>query len=319
MRRRDVLLRAATLGTAAASVRALASVSDSAAPVHQTASKPSPFKISLNTATLRAHKLPLVELIDLAARAGYQGIEPWADELDRHLEAGGTLPDLRKRIQDQGLRVTGAVTFFEWMVDDQERRSKGLEEAGRRMRQVVAIGGTYLAAPPVGNVGAVDLLKAAERYRRLLELGDQVGAVPALEIWGGAANLFRLGQAVAMALEAQHPNACVLPDVFHLYRGGSGFASIRQLNAGMLAGFHFNDYPAAPPREDLKDKDRLFPGDGVAPLSRLIRDLRAIGYHGCLSVELFHPAHAQRNPLGVAREGLEKTAAVISHGLQSPP
>ena len=63
------------------------------------------FPISLNTSTLRGHKLPITEVIDIAAEAGYAGIEPWPDELDRYTEAGHSLRDLRQRLDDRGLAV----------------------------------------------------------------------------------------------------------------------------------------------------------------------------------------------------------------------
>src|SRR5437870_2930516 len=48
-----------------------------------------PFGYCLNTSTLQGQKLDLVELVDLAAQAGYQAIEPWVSELDRHVKNGG--------------------------------------------------------------------------------------------------------------------------------------------------------------------------------------------------------------------------------------
>ena len=108
------------------------------------------FAISLNTSTLRGHKLPLTEVIDIAAKAGYAGIEPWPDELDRHVEAGGTLKDIDRRLKDLGLKVTGAIAFFRWMVDDDSQRARGFEEARRHMEKLSQIGASHVAAPPAG-------------------------------------------------------------------------------------------------------------------------------------------------------------------------
>ena len=55
----------------------------------------------------------------------------------------------------------------------------------------------------------------------------------------------------------------------------------------------------------------MFPGDGVAPLTQLFRDLRAIGYRGMLSLELFNREYWKRPALEVAKEGLEKTRAAV--------
>ena len=55
----------------------------------------------------------------------------------------------------------------------------------RDMDLVARIGGLRIAAPPVGAYEPpMDLAKIAERYRRLLELGRQMGVVPQLELWG---------------------------------------------------------------------------------------------------------------------------------------
>ena len=59
-----------------------------------------PFTYCLNTSTIRGQELPLADEIDIAAKAGYGGIEPWIKELDRHVETGGKLSDLRKRAED---------------------------------------------------------------------------------------------------------------------------------------------------------------------------------------------------------------------------
>ena len=40
-----------------------------------------------------------------------------------------------------------------------------------------------------------DMLPIAERYRSLLELGDGIGVVPQVEVWGASKTLSRLGEA----------------------------------------------------------------------------------------------------------------------------
>src|SRR5262249_60845840 len=113
-------------------------------------------------------------------------MEPWIDELERYASAGGSLEDLGKRFRDAGISVESAIGFFDWVVDDQERRRKGLESARRAMDLLRRLGGKRLAAPPVGATDQrmPDMLPIAERYRTLLEIGDQLGVVPQVEVWG---------------------------------------------------------------------------------------------------------------------------------------
>ena len=56
----------------------------------------------------------------------------------------------------------------------------------------------------------------------------------------------------------------------------------------MLPVVHMNDYPARPPRSEISDADRVFPGDGVAPLGLMLRTLHENGFNGFLSLEVFN-------------------------------
>jgi sugar phosphate isomerase/epimerase len=271
------------------------------------------FHFSLNTSTIRGQKLSLLEEVDVAAQAGYHAIEPWVKELETYVQQGGSLPDLRKHIADSGLTVESSIGFAEWIVDDEDRRTKGLEQARRDMDLVQQIGGKRIAAPAAGatDVANIDYLKVVDRYRALLTLGDHFGILPQVEVWGFSKTLTRLGQAVMVAIESDHPRACVLPDVYHLYKGGSNFNGLALLSPTAVHVMHVNDYPASPPRAAIKDSDRVYPGDGVAPLVDVFRTLRGIGFDGYLSVELFNPIYWQQDPLNVARTAIEKLKALI--------
>jgi sugar phosphate isomerase/epimerase len=272
------------------------------------------FHYCFNTSTIRGQKLSLVEEIEIAAQAGYQAIEPWINEIETYVKQGGSLRDLQRRIGDLGLTVESAIGFAEWAVDDGARRTRGLEQARRDMDLVQQIGGKRIAAPPAGatEVVTADYLKVAERYRAILALGDHMGIVPQVEVWGFSKTLTRLGQAALVAIESGHPQACVLPDIYHLYKGGSDFAGLRLLSRSAIHVFHVNDYPAKPPREAIADKDRVYPGDGVAPLVDILHTLREIGFDGYLSVELFNRDYWQQDPLEVARTALSKLKALTA-------
>lgn len=271
------------------------------------------YRYCFNTSTVRGQKLSLVDEIELAAKAGYQGIEPWLSEIEDHVRQGGTLPDLRKRIADAGLKVEGAIGFAEWIVDDEAQRAKGLEQAKRDMDVVASIGGTRIAAPAAGAQDQVglDLHQAALRYRKLLELGEEMGVTPVLEVWGFSKTLRRLSEALFVAAESRHRSACLLLDVYHLFKGGSDFDGLKLIHGPAIAVLHMNDYPAHPPRETIEDAHRVFPGDGIAPLKSIFRDLKATGFQGVLSLELFNPAYYERDPLEVAKVGLEKMKAAV--------
>ena len=72
-----------------------------------------------------------------------------------------------------------------------------------------------------------------------------------------------------------------------------------------------NDYPAVPGRGEITDAARVYPGDGVAALKPLLRDLSAGGFRVMLSLELFNRKYWQQDPLAVARMGLGKMRALV--------
>lgn len=158
--------------------------------------KKSTFGFCLNTSTIRGQKLPVEEEAKLAAKAGYNGFEPWIFELDAYSRSGKSLKDLGKLFADLGLQVPSAIGFAKWIAEDEKVRKAGLEEAKRDMDKLQQIGGQRMAAPPIGatDVSGMDMLKIAERFRVLVELGEQMGIIPECEHWGHSKTLSRLGK-----------------------------------------------------------------------------------------------------------------------------
>jgi sugar phosphate isomerase/epimerase len=266
---------------------------------------------------VRGQKLGLVAELELAAKAGYDAIEPWVSSIHEYADKGGSLKDLAKRIGDLGITVESAIGFPQWIVDDEALRAKGMQQAELDMDAVAQIGGKRLACPPAGATKepSLDLHKAAERYRALLELGDRMGVVPEMELWGHSQNIRHLSDAAFVALQSGHPKACILSDVFHLYKGGSGFDGLRLLSGEALQVIHMNDYPADPSADKLDDSYRVYPGDGVAPFQKILRALHENGGRTVLSLELFNRDYWQQDALVVAQTGLAKMKAVVARAL----
>jgi len=280
-----------------------------------TPSKNRTFGYCFNTSCIREQKPDLVSEIEMVAKAGYDGIEPWIRELEQYVQEGGSLRDLRKRLEDLGLGVESAIGFANWIVDDDTKRAEALEQAKREMGMLAEIGAKRIAAPPAGahRGDKLDLMDVAKRYHDLLEVGRVAGILPQLEIWGPATNLSRIGEAVFVATESGHPNACLLLDVYHIFRGGSDFNGLNLINGKAMHVMHINDYPAEPEREKMGDKDRVYPGDGVAPLNQILSTLKETGYTGMLSLELFNPTYYKQKPESVIQTGIAKIdKAVLS-------
>lgn len=265
------------------------------------------FKLSLNTSTISGQKLGVEKYIDIAARAGYDYIELWTGDIKAYLSNGGSIKSLKKLLDDNKMPVANAIGFAPWMVPDDEKRKAGFQQMREEMEMMAALGCPRIAASSAGITDAseVDLLKIGERYADLLELGKKTGVTPQLEFWG-ASKFFHIGQALMAAAAASSSGVRILADVYHLFRGNSGFESLKMIDGSVIEIFHMNDYPGDIPREKQEDKDRIYPGDGIAPLKQILTDLNQMSGTKILSLELFNRTYWAQDPLLVAKTGLEK-------------
>ncbi|MEB2784914.1 sugar phosphate isomerase/epimerase family protein [Algoriphagus persicinus] len=296
MKRRN-LLKTIAIGAAALPLApALAST---------TQKKKATIQFSLNTSTLRGQKLDLPQIIEIAAKAGYDGIELWISEMDAYLKTGKSLASLKKLFTDAQLIPVNAIGFAPWMAQDVAKSKAGFEQMEKEMGMLAEIGCKRVAAPAIGATDPIDLLAAGEQYARLIALGRKTGVMPQLEFWGSFAQFHHIGQALATAAAANDPDARILPDVFHLFRGGSGFEGLKLIDGNAIEVFHMNDFTSKP-RLEQKDSDRVYPGDGIAPMKEIAATLKAMGGTKIMSLELFNETYWAQDAQQVANTGLKK-------------
>lgn len=272
------------------------------------------FRFCLNTSTISGQKPGLLKSLEIASAAGYDGVELWVNDIRDYLMQGNKVDALAKFIADKNLSVENAISFTPWMVNDAAKRKAGLQELEEEMKIMAALGCRRIAAPPSGvdKAEPVDLRQAGIYYREILELGRKHKVMPQLEFWGASGTLYSLGQALAIAASADDPDARILPDVYHLFRGGSGFNGLKLVNGKAIEIIHMNDYPGNKPVNEQTDADRVYPGDGVAPLQQVLQDLRAMGGAKVLSLELFNKIYWAQDPLLVAKTGLQKMRTLVN-------
>lgn len=308
------LSRRQTLAALTASVGA--SLSSNPLDAKPAPTAPAPFLLSLNMSTIRGHKLGFVKELETAAKAGFRSVEIWIETLQTYLANGGTTTEARKRLGDLGITVENAIGFAPWIVDDEAARTKGVEQMKREMEMLAQIGCKRVATPSIGAHTAgspkIDLYKAAERYRTILDIGDKTGVVPQLELWGFSPNLNHLGEVMFVAIESGHPSARILLDIYHLYKGGSGNTMLPLVGKPAIEVFHVNDYTADFTREKITDADRVYPGDGVAPIRETLKLIKRTDMPIVLSLEVFNKAYYAQDAQTVANTAMQKMKAMAA-------
>lgn len=311
MKRRNFISLGATAGMLAgtAPVHALSLAGNTLQKEKRYQKGASPWPVCLDTATIRPASLQ--EKIQIAAKAGYDAIEPWDGELETFEKNGGNLKDLGKQIKDLGLFVPSVIGLWNALPPTKELFEQSLPDTRRRMRMAADIGAQHVQTIP-NTVGEhFDQRWVAARYRDIIEIGlKDYNIHPAL-VFVKYFPVKTLGQAVGIALDANHPKALVIPDVYHMYISEGGFEGLKLLKGEMTAIFQFNDAPATPALADLKDEHRVYPGDGILPLGSIFRDLKAGNYEGCISLEMYNPQYWKEDLQKVAETGLRKTLEVL--------
>lgn len=268
------------------------------------------FELCFNTSTIRPASI--LEKIRAAGEAGYKAVELWNEDLTEWERAGGKLSELRQVLDDYDLAVPDVVHLSGWMdATDSVFESDLIGEARRLMEQGVAVGGPRIIAGPAH--GRVDLNRAADRYCRLIELGQEVGCMPALEFLGFVAHVNNVDTLMAIVNRANHPETTVVMDAFHIYRGGGRDEDILKVPGSQVAIFHIDDAPQTDRRrETLTDGDRVYPGDGMLNLKKMLEMLASQGFSGPVSLELFNAALWREDAREVARVGAEKVRRLIA-------
>jgi sugar phosphate isomerase/epimerase len=273
-------------------------------------SAPVKFRYCLNTSTISGRNPGLLKYVEIASRAGYDGIEVWVRDVEAALNDGHTLSSLHNYIINHGLKVESAIGFAPWMAEG----DSGIIQMKKEMEMLAGIGCQRIAASPAGLAEdtPLDFFAAGKKYKRLLDLGRETGVMPQLEFWGASPVLWHMGQVLMIAAAADDPDVKILPDVYHMFRGNSGFHSLKILHSDLIDIYHMNDYPASKPRELQNDGDRVYPGDGAAPLDQILNDLRNMGGEKILSLELFNRTYWEEDSLMVAKRGLDKMKVLVS-------
>ncbi|WP_341226023.1 sugar phosphate isomerase/epimerase family protein [uncultured Arcticibacterium sp.] len=307
MNRRDII-KSGLATTAALAVGSSSKLM--AAPVKKTKHN---FTFCLNTSTIMKQNVGLMTEIELAAKAGFDGIEIWMRTLEAFVKDGGKLADVKKKADDLGIVIEDSIGFAQWVVDNDEVRNKAIEQTKREMDMLAQIGCKRIAAPPFGatNEPCLDLRKAAERFGVVCDLGKEMGVLPQLELWGFSQNLHLFGETLFVAAESGHSDAVILPDVYHLRRGGSPFEALEMINGSKIQMFHINDYPGNIEKSKLTDAMRVMPGDGDAPMDDILGTLNAKGVPISLSLEIFNEDVWKMDAFEACKMGISKMKAVV--------
>lgn len=121
--------------------------------------------------------------------------------------------------------------------------------------------------------------------------------------------IWNLPEAVALAKDSG-PNIGVILDVWHWHHSGSTVNDILAAGKDRIVHIHLSDAKAQPP-EEVRDNQRLMPGEGVINLTGFLQALKKIGYDGGISPEPLGRVPQEMSPEEGAKLALDTTTAAM--------
>ena len=234
------------------------------------------------------------------ARAGIRAVEPQLTKVREFAQKESTAA-ARRLLDDLGLKAVSSSNQL-GLIEPGDARARSLEDLKWKAELAQAIGCDRLVAPSTGTgqYTADDYKRGVANLHEAAEVARPFGVTLMLEFARTSRFAASLPTALKLVREANHPNVRVMIDTYHFWGGISKFEDLDLLRDGELHHLHFEDVPADPPREILGQPDRVFPGEGIAPLRRIVEALKQKKYSGPASLELFNPAIQAMDPYQVA-------------------
>jgi 2-keto-myo-inositol isomerase len=252
--------------------------------------------------------------IRAARAAGYGCLEIWEPKLLGYF-ANGSLSDLGRELRRAGLPVATLNSVERVTFQDPSGHERMLQDFTRFCRVASVLGGAaVIAVPSPKPRGMGRTAMEAETVRVLRQLGAIAARHKvrvALEFLGFAdCSVNTLEACWRVVKRVNRPNVGLVLDTFHFYAGNSSLRSIAALDPQKIFMVHLNDVMPGP-RARLHDARRLYPGDGVLPLTPILQALHATGYSGPFSIEIFQPRYWRQDPRQVAATAYKKARAVL--------
>ena len=246
------------------------------------------------------------------ARAGIRAVEPNLMKV-REFAQKESPAIARRLLDDLGLKAVSSSNQT-GLAEPGEQRAQSLEQLKWKVELAQAIGADRIVAPSVGagTYAEDDYKRGADNLREAGEIGKPFGVAIMLEFARTSRFAACLPTALKVVRDANHSHVRVMMDTYHFWGGTSKFEDLELLRDGELHHLHFEDVPADPPREILGQPNRVWPGDGIAPLRRIVELLKRKGYAGPASLEMFNPAIQSMDPYEVAKKARAAIETLIA-------
>jgi sugar phosphate isomerase/epimerase len=230
---------------------------------------------------------PFAERVAAAARVGFTGFGIWHADLEHTLRTT-TLGDMRRILDDHGMKHVEIEFLSDWWLPEGERRAASdarkrlLLEAARTLRaHHIKVGDLFNTAVEMPQL--VDGFAALCREAREYGTGIHFELMP-------FARINTLKDALELVTSADQPNGGIVLDLWHLTKLGISYADAARIPLRFIGGIEINDGTFTAPWSLFEDtiNHRRLCGEGEFDVRGFVAAMLGTGYQGPWGIEVLN-------------------------------
>jgi 2-keto-myo-inositol isomerase len=247
------------------------------------------------------------------ARAGVKAVEPDLVKA-RQWEQENGAGSARKLLDDLGLSAYSSTNQL-LLEETGPRRAQAVEDLKWKVSMAESLGADRLVIPSAASEQhtMTDYNQVFENLHEAAEIAKPHNVALMVEFTKDSRLIGNVRSSLHVVRTVNHPNLKFMIDLYHFWAGTSKFEDLDLINPGEIHHCHFQDMPALPLVEVAERKDRAFPGEGIAPLQRILDKMVEKGYNRALSLELFDMEIRNTDPFVIASKGLQTITPYIQN------
>jgi len=272
-------------------------------------------ELSLNPVTIK--QCSFEESFEIAAKAGYSGIGLRFDLIMDYLNSGHTLEEVRNLLSQNKLVPTEMGFLTGWQFHNGVPLAGVRERGGATDADLIEktkimfkickeLNCRFVTAfAAIEETGTLE--EAVSDFRKICDMASEYELNLMLEFTASAAQINNIEIAWEIIKKCEKTNCGLLLDTFLLFLGDSRLDYLSNVPVEKIFAVHISDAKPMPLKKLNIVNDRLVPGDGVIPLSNMLKIIKNRGYDGYITVEIFNDQYLSLDPLDIARTAAERT------------
>ncbi len=246
------------------------------------------------------------------SRAGITAVEPDLPKAREWEESNGS-GSARKVMDDLGL-VAYSSTNQLFLEESGPQRANAIETLKWKVEMAESLGADRLVIPSAAGQQHTmqDYDEVYENLTEAAEIARPHNVTLMVEFTRNSTLISNLRTSLSVVRAVDHPNIKAMIDIYHFWAGTSKFEDLDEIRQGEIHHVHFEDTPAEPHYEVFIQKDRAYPGEGIAPLQRIVDKLKEKGYNRAMSLELFDQEVRNTDPFEVASKAIRTIRPYIT-------